>query len=410
MTEPVSQAAVEALVNEAQRAVAGYRNREALETVRTAIDQARRLADNRELTARGHSVEAVAWFNLGDIRESELALDRAMALYDELGDERRVAWCEVRSAWCSHERGDLPRAMHLASRVLGQARPQGWDDLEAKALLSTGNVAWKRGDRQAALGDLGRAEAIFKRLGMVDALHRTRGIIGYVRVLDGDPAGGRALLEEAIDYFRRVGDTLYVAKMVSNLAFVHFSAGELPEARELLLRAAELCSPECPQPQLYIIYNLGLIELHLGRFKEARKQLQRARQAAVGLNDPVTEALSLLYLGVLKVRESAPEEAVELFELSGKNLAGSACDETGLIDYYRALGCLATARVDRAREIWAQRVPVNELRDCLDDFRILAETLDFICSEDYQPPRPVSTGTLDLAATWREALRREIAG
>jgi len=408
MSEPVPHHTAETLLNRAHQAIQGYRNSAAIEAASQVIALAGDNPDGQEVLARAHSICAVANFDLGNIRKSEEHIDAAMAVFDELDDERHIAWCEVRLAWCSHERGDLPRAMHLASRVLAAARQHGWDDLEGKALLSIGNVAWKRGDRSAALGDLERAAVIFERLGMVGALQRTRGVIGYVKVLDGEIGPGRELLEGAIDYFRRVGDTLHVVKMVSNLAFVHFAQGELPEARELLLRAAELCSEDCPQPQLYIAYNLGLIELHLGRMKDAKKNLLRSRQAAVELNDPVTEAMSSLYLGVLKIRENLPGEAVELFQLSHKNLVGSACDEAGLTSYYLALGYLATARVDKARAIWAGRTPVSELLDCLDDFKILAETLDYICSHAYQPPKQVSVGTLNQAAAWRDELLREI--
>ncbi|MBN2082935.1 tetratricopeptide repeat protein [bacterium] len=406
MTDPAPFETAQALLDKAQQALTDFQSEQA----QLAAEKALQLLDvpdtDTELLAEAHRLCGIAKFERGYASVAEEHFATAQGLYDEIGDGRRATWCQVRIAYASHMRGDLRRSLHLASQALATAREHDWTDIEARALFTTGTVAWKRGDRQAAIGDFERAIALFTKHGMEDAVQRAYSSLAFVLIMDGQAEQGREILRHCLAYFEQAGDIGFAAKTMSNLAFVHYSLGELHEARDLLLRAIEINEDGMERhTAISIWYNLGLIEIHLGRRTEAKKCFLRARQLASQMgDDPVSEHMSTAYLGVLKLYNNEPLEALNLFELAKHNLAGTEGDEVELIEYFYALGCLVSAREHEFRQVLKALQPVARLMDCRDDFSMIMDMLDYITSEEYAPRQPLSAIARELAADWRSKL------
>jgi len=355
--------------------------------------------------ALAHRLCGLAGTYLGDSVSTQEHFEQALAAYDRQGDQRNVVWCQLHLAALAQRRGDLRLGLHLCSMALAEARAHEWPELEAEGLSTVGNIAWKRGDRPAAIGDLERAIAVFERLERVDDVHRVSGTLGFVLAIEGRMDEGQALMQRSLGYFMLRGDANTQAKLLNNLAYVHFARGELPEARELLLRSSELeelCGDRAISMTAW--YNLGLVELHFSWLGSAKKSFVRAREIAAELSDPVVENMALNYLGVISVLEGRPAAALEMFELAERNLAGAPSVEAGLSNYYLALGHLAVGNIDEAQRLWETRKPDKQLRDCRDDFKLLAGALGKLHAGSADSPGQPHSRQRELAGSWQAQL------
>lgn len=397
---------VEELIAHAQQRLEQYDYRGAHAGAHEALDAlAHNGAAPLELSAHAQRLAALSATYLGDTLGAQEHFELALAGYDRLGDARQVVWCQLHLAALAHRRGDLRLALHLASLGLSEARANDWPELVAEGLATVGNIAWKRGDRAAAIGDLERSIAIFERLKRDDDVHRVSGTLGYVLALDGRIDEGQALLQRSLGHFMLHGDANSQAKLLNNLAFVHYSRGELPQARELLLRSSEL-EEGCGDRAISLTawYNLGLIELSFRWLASAKKCFIHARQLAGELGDPVVENMALNYLGVLSVYEGRPEAALEMFELAERNFSGAPSVEAGLASYYLALGRLAVGDTLEAQKQWASRKPVAQLADCLDDFKLLADVFGVLGAGGPEGARQLPQAARELAQSWQAQL------
>lgn len=282
--------------------------------------------------------------------------------------------------------------------------------IEAGALATIANIAWKRGDFDAAAGDLERASNIYDRLGERRLSMRVKMTLGYVWASQGDLDRGWAMMQDCLGYFQETGDHQAAAKTLCNLAFTHYSRGALAEARDLLLRSTELDEHHRNRHlSLAAWYNLGLIELAQDWRVAAQHSFTRAQALAHLLGDRTTGSMSQLYLGALALLGGHPREALGCFQQATERFAGMEVQERRLAEYFLAVGLVATDQEEDGRARWDKRARPAELLSCQDDLQLAARLLEFILQPEYQAKAKLSAQAQFSAGRWLDALRRELA-
>jgi tetratricopeptide (TPR) repeat protein len=365
---------------------------------------------SRPWLALAYYIIGRASHELGEDREARGQFELAARLTQDCGDEVLALRCQLALAQADHHAGDLATALHASSLVLARARELELPEIEAGALATIGNIAWKRGDLAAAAGDLARAAALYDRLGQEMSALRARVTLGYVQTMQGEVATGRALMQSCLDGLLAAGDYQAAAKTLCNLAYAYFAEGDLAEARDLLLRSTELDERHRNRHlSLGAWFNLGLIELAQGWRAAAQHSFTRAHALAQLLGDRPTENMSLLYLGALELFAHEPGEALHFFQLGYDNFTGMEVQERRIAEYFLAVGQLAAGAEEAARELWDKRTDPAEMPDCLDDFQLLRRLLAELLTPAYVWRYELSSQVQFTAGRWLDMLARELA-
>lgn len=182
---------------------------------------------------------AEAYKDLGDLykarydyRRGIRALDHAMTLYRELGDELELSHCHN----------------------------------------NMGNIHWIAGDLQEAEGDYLAALDIQRRLGIRRDTASTLSNLGGVRAVQFRLEKSISLLKEAIELFREFGESGEVARIANNIAFAFLMSDEVEKALEYLYEALRTNKALRAEKELLFNYeNIGQANFLLGNFEKARE-------------------------------------------------------------------------------------------------------------------------------------------
>jgi predicted ATPase/DNA-binding SARP family transcriptional activator len=214
---------------------------------------------------------------------------------------------------------------------------------------------WERTDRIAE----GRiwCERALALNGDVDPKCRAQALYaaGCLGWLANDFATAAELLEESRDVFERLGETLWLARVLDRRADLHFSAGELEAARaafEASLRNFEELSR--PSGVAAARHGLGQAFRDLGDMETARSHLVTAADMYRALKDEVTLASTLHSTGDLDLDVGELDAAAEHYKES-LALAGELGMSQRMIAYCLAgLAAVAAANGDaeRAGRLW----------------------------------------------------------
>lgn len=138
-----------------------------------SVDELRRAGDPAEvcLTAFGHAF-AQLWS--GDVAKADESLQQVLRETVRLGDAERNMLCLTYLAVSARFLHDVDRAEAFAHAAMSAARHNGARHYEGVAHSNLAWVAWRRGNRAAALAGIATADPV-RRLGS-----RTRRLVGCI--------------------------------------------------------------------------------------------------------------------------------------------------------------------------------------------------------------------------------------
>jgi predicted ATPase/DNA-binding SARP family transcriptional activator len=198
----------------------------------------RELGDRRGIAGILSSLGSVAREQSRYARARELQTE-ALAEFEALGDRPGMAGARDSLGFAAWLEGDFATTAAECTQALAAFTELGDAEGAAGAELNLGVAAMYQGDHEAAAAALARsrelAEQVGFREGVAWALHE----LGLLAVRRGEP-GAAALLHEALDIHRDLGDRWRVASVLDDLAAVAL-AGQPPDAAGAaqLLGAAE---------------------------------------------------------------------------------------------------------------------------------------------------------------------------
>lgn len=218
------------------------------------------------------------WIACGRPAEGQLWLDRALAQY-----------------------GDQPEA-------------------RAKALWVSGLTSVVRGDAVSALGALHECLELAEEHGDETAVAYATQMLGCLAMIGDDMPRGRALLGDALERFRSLGEltTLVILAQVE-LAMAHAFEGQLDSALALGEEARDIAAESGERWALsYALYVLSYAHMARGDRDAARTLSVECLAVKREFHDVVGMTMSLEILAAL----TADEEPVRAAEMLGAALAG----------------------------------------------------------------------------------------
>jgi predicted ATPase/DNA-binding SARP family transcriptional activator len=199
--------------------------------------------------------------------------------------------------------------------VAGGARAP--EELKAKALRTSGQLAFLQCDYGGALRRLSAALRTYRRLEDGRGMAAVLQILGSVAREQGRYQQSERRHSEAMDLFEAAGDTWGVASSSSYLGFVAWLQGDFD-------RAAKLChgALSCFEHQgdaegtAWSLLSLGVVAQYRGDLAMAQELLERSRAISqeIGFREGIAWCQN--QLGLVAVRQREPEGARELLVAS----------------------------------------------------------------------------------------------
>lgn len=266
----------------------------------------------------GNSVEAAA--TIAGLRKSS-PLDH---------DDPRIDLTEARTA--AHL-GDFKRQLAVAETAAEKSERTGARLLLARAKLHQGYACDDLGDYRCALDAYAVAKRTFAEYGNLDDSAVAVMSMGSILFKQGDIAGAKQTLLQALNLFRKNGDQSGVAIALSNLGSAYMTEGELPKA-ESLYRASLAIQVKRNNKGKHelLMCNLAILLERQGKFGEARDMLEPLVEHLRGAGKKSLLAYAIQTLGlVAEAQGDLPtalrmhQEAASLFKDMGnkKEYAGA---------------------------------------------------------------------------------------
>ncbi|MCB9760563.1 MAG: protein kinase [Alphaproteobacteria bacterium] len=333
---------------------------------------------------------AVAARNVGDLDHAELLLElrqQAEACLPPHDPRRGEVLLE---RWrIAETRGEVRETTRLGAELVERARAEGWEALEAQALLGHVQMLREQGRGEESLAEARHGIALAERHGLTTArskLHLSM-VITLLRL-------GRR--DEALEQLRLAQEGLDPEENPAQIAHVHYLQGHLyrreadhVRAREAFTRALAIWRAEGSRRFIGAVCNdLGDTERMLGNPAAAEVFYQEAREVYGRIGSGLVAAAEV-NLALLRLEAGAWAEALPLLERSV-----SAFEALGMMAIRAAvLVCLAPVRAAEGQ--W------QRLADELDEAEAL---LVRVGHEQPDVPRMAERAAEMAAAADQEAL------
>jgi tetratricopeptide (TPR) repeat protein len=287
-------------------------------------------------------------------------LDRALPLYQRVGDELGEANCRFRLG-VALARSDQDAAHACFEKALSLYRRVGSELGEANCIEGLGEIALRRSDHEAARAHFEEALALYCRLGSVLGQANCVYGLGDIALKRSDHDAARAHFEEALPLYRRVDAVLGEANCVQRLgdiALARFDyAGackRYEEALSLLQRVGSV------RGEANCVLRLGEVALACSDHDTARARFEEALLLYRRVGDVLGEANCIKGLGDIVLRRSDHacaqaryEEALPLFRRVGSMRGEANCIlGLGKVAFTRSDHDTARARIKEALTLY----------------------------------------------------------
>jgi putative nucleotidyltransferase with HDIG domain len=245
----------------------------------------------------------------GNVEAAHDCLVAALAIAEAFGDTQARAEATNHMGTTEVLRGDLEAGDALYARALRLALETGDEKLQAMIAQNRGNIAGMRGDAATAIEHFVTSLAVFRKLGLRDALGPLLNNLGLVFTQLGQLDEAQAVYDEALIACGIANDVPHRILTLINSTDVLLARGDLAHASELcktVLYEATLASDERALGETY--KHMGMIARRELRHADATRFYELALSSATRRND------------LLLAAEVSYEQA-ELHELAGNSRA-----------------------------------------------------------------------------------------
>ena len=302
-------------------------------------DSAHRILEESTALARAagdswclsYSLASRAWteFYKGTSPVGRPFIEEAVAVARAANDTRNLLRGSLCLAWAGliegdySSGGDAERSLELGITLAQQLGDIGWTGL---MLNGQGELAWRRGDYDAALRLLDESAEIGRRLGSPYALAPPYGLLGRRAKAMGNLEEAATWFESALDISRRAGMHLFVPWWVWGRADVYRLAGDHELALTWLAEARSVAEAVGNEPVVaFTVWARAAIARSEGRSADAGFLHREAllRREAVGDGAGILDSLEAL-AGLAAARGQA-SRAVRLLAAAGAHRAVARC-------------------------------------------------------------------------------------
>src|SRR5207302_1730931 len=180
-------------------------------------------------------IAARLWLGLANLhfgKQSHDCAERALGLYQSIGDGRRAAWALLKLGQSLVPMGRLEEASEMAERAIAGMREHGDRAGTAACLRLQVLIHQNRGDVAAARELSGQALALYTALGNESGVSLVRRVQAELEFADGRPDVALRFATEALEISTRSKDSTSKAVGLNNAAAYRIALGDLDGARE----------------------------------------------------------------------------------------------------------------------------------------------------------------------------------
>jgi CHAT domain-containing protein len=215
----------------------------------------------------------------------------------------------------------------------------------ASALRNAGEVSQSLGDTEHALSHYKDSLALSKKAKSLLEESRVLNDLSYLHFIAGNTAEARRNCQLALQLGKAIGNNAVVAEATSNLGETFYGFGDLTKAREHQQQALSLWRQSGDQRgQAKALIALGYYYANLGEPAKALESYKEALNLSRGIDDLRGQALAQIAAGYLSAKSGERQAALDLFGIS-KSLVEQLGDRTslamvlgGMADLYYGLG------------------------------------------------------------------------
>ena len=277
---------------------------------------------------------ALEW-SIDDSAESAIRLSGALYPYWEIRARQKEA-----RVW-------LSRSLQLRADVP--------PELRAKALIAAGRVAGWDSDWLASSALLEEAVELCRALGDTAGVGRCLGFIGHVRLFQGDVAGAAEALDEGVELARKMEDQQGLARALGNAAWSAIEARDFARARRMWEEGAVISRALSMKPgEALCVAHIGYAEALAGNFDSARRHVGESLVLFEEIGQTTWTPVAQRYLGLVALLDGHVELAEEQLRASLAQGRDSA-PQFHLVYWLDELAAVASAKGEdeRAATLWA---------------------------------------------------------
>jgi non-specific serine/threonine protein kinase len=313
--------------------------------------------------ARAMSSMAVLAGRQGEQALAQDWLERALAIFREIGDLAGVAGCLTNLGRAALGEGNYQGGRASLEEALAISHQIGDSARVARCLSNLAIVAAVEGDKAGAAALHEEALTTFREIGDRDGVRSCLNNLGTVALGDGDYPRARTFFEESLAMLREIGDRSGGATCLMNLGVVAHSQGDYGVAvayyEEALATFREIGDSARAASCLA---NLGTVAQTERDYRGARGFLEQAVATFREIGDRGSVAICLKALGSLSRVEGSPGVARGRLR-EALSMSRDLALKSNAIDCIEAIAGLACEGGDggfRGSPVWRGRGPTRD--------------------------------------------------
>ncbi|MEO8800164.1 MAG: tetratricopeptide repeat protein [Polyangiaceae bacterium] len=267
------------------------RTEDALKAFREMLARSYKL-DQRTKGGAAHGRIGRLYRDTGELEDATMHLDAALALFEEMKDERGIASTVDDIGKLYWLRGDYHKALDFTQRALAMRRRLGDRRSIALSLNNLGLVYQDSGQYVQALDAFEQALRIRREIGDLVGVSISLNNLGTVAQDQREDKRALTLFQEAHEVALETGDRNRIALVLTNLGETHNRLGDAVAAIKYLKQAEELADE--------LGDKMGLAEAMrgLGKAYLAQREYTKARENTARAVEIFTEVQSKFHIGV----------------------------------------------------------------------------------------------------------------
>ena len=250
----------------------------------------------------------------GDSGRAVELLERALTLWEELGDRRGAARTLMTLGHVADRQGDMTAAETRFAEALAIGREIDDPLLVGAALGNLGLVADQQGAYALAVERYEEALALFRQLGNRRREASVLDNLGIVARAQGQLAEATHFYEAALAVRREIGDVWGIAAALGNLGVAYHQGGDLDLARDHYEQSLEGFRRLGDRRAIGLtLGNLGVAERQGGNLPQAARLLGEVLDISRELGDRSGIAVTVEGIAAVAASGGEPERAARLY-------------------------------------------------------------------------------------------------
>jgi predicted ATPase/transcriptional regulator with XRE-family HTH domain len=332
-----------------------------------------------ELEPQLHGFEQTRWANLLELEHDNLRAALQFSLAEEKVELASRLGLGLNWFWYIHSH--VTEGRRWLHKILSLASKSG-DSVQAALLRVAGQLAHVQGDYQHSIPLLEQSIDQYRQLGDSLNLALALRMRGVSALNTSDYTKALALLEEALRLFRKLDHQWGITMTLTRLGQLRYEQGQFDIVRQLLNEAVEVAQSQGDKAALgYAELGLGWLELALGNYEPVQALADSGLGRAQSLGDQNLIAWNLWNKAGASLGQGL-YLAAHTFAVQSYNIWLSIDDKMGLALSLTRQGAIAAAQRQfskaqglyrRALKLWYEQKSLLFFAICLEGLALVAK-------------------------------------